>query len=342
MTTVATPTVGVNLSGAEYSWMPFASASDLDYLKSEGVNLLRLPISWERMQPTLNGPLDPTYLAGLEKLLSDAADRGMQVIVDLHNYGRYNLNYAAQAAANSGITSSNDPTAAVIGSSAVPVSAFANLWSHLAAQLDGHVGLAGYDIMNEPYNMGSTTIWPQAAQAAVNAIRTADTSTPIYVEGYQWAGAENWLANNANLHITDPASKIIFEAHQYFDSDGSGRYAQTYAQQGANPNTGVQDLQPFLDWLKANNYQGFVGELGVPGNDANWNAVLDNALSALQAAGVSSTVWNYVYADPGGKNSWWPVADPMSIDPNKGWGSSTMEIIVSHTAARAHRRSSRR
>ena len=66
-------TIGVNVSGAEYSWMPFASQSDINYLASEGVTLVRLPISWERMQPTLNGPLDQTYLAGLEKFLTEAA-----------------------------------------------------------------------------------------------------------------------------------------------------------------------------------------------------------------------------------------------------------------------------
>ncbi|MGY4458022.1 glycoside hydrolase family 5 protein [Bradyrhizobium sp. LB13.1] len=325
-------TVGVNVSGAEYSWMPFVGVTDLDYLANQGVTLIRLPISWERMQPTLNGPLDPTYLSGLENVLSEAAARGIQVVIDLHNYGRYNLNYAADAAANYGIVAPDAPDSSVIGSSAVPVSAFASFWNALASQLNGHAGLAGYDIMNEPNNMGSSTIWPQAAQAAVDAIRAADMKTPVYVEGYQWASAANWLVYNANLHITDPANKIIYEAHQYFDSNGSGQYAQTYAQQGATPNVGVQDLQPFLSWLQANNYQGFVGELGVPSNDPNWTAVLNNALSQLQAAGVSSTVWNYVYADPSGKNSWWPVTDSLSIDPKAGWGAATMEAIFAHLA----------
>ena len=35
--------IGVNISGAEYSWMPFAGAHDLDYLKSMGVGLVRTP-----------------------------------------------------------------------------------------------------------------------------------------------------------------------------------------------------------------------------------------------------------------------------------------------------------
>src|SRR3954452_14986029 len=145
-------TVGVNVSGAEYSWMPFVGTSDLDYLASQGVTLIRLPISWERMQPQLNGPLDQTYLAGLENVLSEAAARGIQVVVDLHNYGRYNLNYAVDAASNYGITAPNTADASVIGSAAVPVSAFASFWNALASDLSGHAGLAGYDIMNEPYN----------------------------------------------------------------------------------------------------------------------------------------------------------------------------------------------
>src|SRR5262249_22518620 len=124
--------------------------------------------------------------------------------------------------------------------------------------------------------------------------------------------------------------RIIYEAHVYFDFDGSGRYKQTYDQQGATANTGVQDIQPFLNWLKANNYQGSVGEFGVPGNDPKWIPLLDNVINALNAAGVSGAYWNYVYADPSGKNSWWPVADPMSIAPSKGWGLAQLSSVVGH------------
>ena len=132
------PTIGVNVSGAEYSWMPFVSTSDLDYLKSKGVHLIRLNIAWERMQPTLNGPLDNTYLQGLKTVLSEAASRDMQVLVDLHNYGRYNLNWAKEAAANYGIVAPDFPSASVLGSAAVPVSAFANFWVSLRTRSRGN------------------------------------------------------------------------------------------------------------------------------------------------------------------------------------------------------------
>ena len=87
---VAPGTIGVNVSGAEYNPSYYATTSDLNYLQSEGVTLLRLPISWEIFQPAPDGPLDQTEVAHLENFIANAAAHGMQVIIDLHNYARYN------------------------------------------------------------------------------------------------------------------------------------------------------------------------------------------------------------------------------------------------------------
>ncbi len=192
-------TIGINISGAEYSWETFPTTTDLTFLQSKGITLIRLPISWERMQPTLNGPLNSTYLAGLKTFLNLAAQDGMQVIVDLHNYGRYNANWAKDAAANYGIVGPDPYGSGVIGSAAVPISAFADLWHKVASALAGTPGLAYYDIMNEPHDMGAANIWPTAAQAAVNAIRSVDMNTNILVEGTQWASAQYWQYDNGSL-----------------------------------------------------------------------------------------------------------------------------------------------
>ena len=53
------------------------------------MNVIRLPISWERIQHTLNGPLDPTYQNNLTDYVNAATSQGFAVIIDLHNYGRY-------------------------------------------------------------------------------------------------------------------------------------------------------------------------------------------------------------------------------------------------------------
>ncbi len=56
--------IGVNLAGAEFGSASgvygtsyiYPTASELDYFKSEGITLIRLPFMWERAQPTLGGP----------------------------------------------------------------------------------------------------------------------------------------------------------------------------------------------------------------------------------------------------------------------------------------------
>ena len=332
----APASIGVNMEGAEFSWNSFATLADLESVKSEGVSLVRLPIDWEMMQPTLNGPLSSTYLAGLEGFLSNAASLGIQVIVDLHNSGTYNLNWAADAAANYGIVAPNQADASKIGTAAVPISAFANFWQQLSTALNGNPAVAGYDIMNEPNNMPSPSTWPTAAQAAVNAIRTVDMNTPIIVEGDEWASAEYWQVYNANLHVTDPANDIIYEGHQYFDSNGSGTYPETYSQQGATPNTGVQYLAPYLQWIQENNYKGYVGELGVPSNDPQWIPLLNNVLNTLQTDGLPATVWNFEMPDS--SPSWWvsqiqsSASGNLDIAPINGQINPVMALIFEHSA----------
>jgi aryl-phospho-beta-D-glucosidase BglC (GH1 family) len=323
--------IGINMSEAEYSWGSFPSGVDLAYIKSNNISLIRLPIAWERAQPTLFGTLNSTYVSALKNFITAASAQGMTVIVDVHDYGRYNVNWAADINANGNASPNTGSGEFAIGSAVVPVSAFADLWTKLATALKGTPGLGYYDIMNEPYNMGDATVWPTAAQAAVDAIRGVDMNTQILVEGTQWASAYWWPGDNGSLHIIDPANKLLYEAHLYFDSNGSGTYSQSYTAQGATPTWGADRLQPFLTWLQQNNAQGFLGEFGIPNNDPSWLPVLDNFLTAIQSAGVSGTYWNYAFHSPSDP-SWWPVDDPMSII-NNGQANPQMSILSKHNAA---------
>jgi aryl-phospho-beta-D-glucosidase BglC (GH1 family) len=330
---IGLPPIGINVSEAEYSWGSFAGPTDLAYLKTNHVRIIRLPIAWERAQSALMGPLNQTYISGLTTFISAAGAQGMTVIVDLHDYGRYDINWARDLAANGVATPNTGSDEEIIGSTAVPISAFSDFWTKLAEALRGTKGLAYYDLMNEPYNMGSATAWSSAAQAAVNAIRSVDTSTSILVEGTQWASAYWWPSDNGSLQVNDPSHNLFYEAHLYFDNDGSGTYSESYTQQGAYPTIGVDRLQPFLTWLTQNHAKGFVGEFGVPNNDPLWLPVLDNFLTALQSAGLSGTYWNYAFhstTDP----SWWPATDSMSII-NNGTADPQMTVLVQHNTQSA-------
>jgi endoglucanase len=101
----------------------------------------------------------------------------------------------------------------------------------------------------------------------------------VIVPGYEWQGAWTWNQWNSTLMVSDPADHMLYAAHQYFDPDGSGSYANTYDAGGAYPGIGVDRLQPFLSWLAAHNARGIVPECGVPNSDSRWLTVLDNFLA---------------------------------------------------------------
>ena len=129
------PAIGVCLSGMEWGnaipgrpgqdyYLP--TASEYSYFHSQKLDLVRLPFRWERLQPNLTGPLAPVYLGQLKQQLALAASFNMTVLLDAHNYARYNN--------------------AIIGAPGSPVSiaAFADLWRRMATEFVGMAGLHGY------------------------------------------------------------------------------------------------------------------------------------------------------------------------------------------------------
>jgi endoglucanase len=310
--------IGVNLAGAEFGTrMPgtydvdymYPYAEEYDYYDGLGLTLIRLPFRWERVQPTLGGPLDATQLGHLDQQVAMAEARGMKIVLDVHNYGRYVIRDS------NGVQHTH-----IIGASdgVVTSAHFSDLWKKLATHFNGETTIWAYGLMNEPHDMGATP-WATIAQGAVNAIRTVDTGHTILIAGDCWSGAWTWKTCNNGLILSDSANKLVYEAHQYFDSNGSGGYANGY---DGYPEIGVDRLQPFLTWLAENNLKGFIGEFGAPNNDPRWQLVVGNFLEELIAAGVPATAWS------GGP--WWPDDYILRLDPVNGQEMPTITTIKAY------------
>ncbi len=325
------PQFGVNLSAGEFgSTLPgtygvdylypgidaqgYNNAWEMDYFHSKGLNLIRLPLQWERLQHTLNGPLSTFDLGLIDQVLANAAAHGMTVIIGPHNFARRTIGGVDY----------------IIGSPQVPYAAFTDFWQKMAAHFAGHAGLYGYSLDNEPYNTGG--LWVTGgAQAGVTGIRQADMAAPILVPGDGWSGAWSWLANgnDALRTLNDPANNLIFDAHQYFDDDYSGTYAQSYDAQGAYPTLGVDLLQSFVGWLHAHNLRGMVTEYGVPDDDPRWWTLLDNALAYLQQNNDVILGGNDWSAGP-----WWGTSYRLSVEPTGTWPNVTDRPQMAVLAAR--------
>jgi len=267
--------VGVNLAGMEFSSGTYRQDTDpdqWDYYHDKGLDLVRLPFKWERLQPSLSGSLDSTYLGYIEACVDLAAARGMKVVLDVHNYARYNGNVIG---AGTGVTNAD----------------FADLWYRLADHFEGDPGIYAYGIMNEPFSTDDH--WPGAAQAAVNGIRQTDADTWIIIGGHGYSSAKNWQQWNDDLIISDPRSgddRLMYEAHFYFDSDSNGSYG-SYDGEGGSPDRGLIHIANFVGWLQANDVPGFIGEIGIPDDDSRWVDDLDRTLSYLYVNGLSVAYW---------------------------------------------------
>src|SRR3712207_1527478 len=96
--------LGVNLSGAEYGPVInarygydyiYPSNQEIDYYAFKQMKVIRVPFQWERMQPTLNGPLDSAELGRLKALVTYANSKGLMVVIDPHDYGFRNIGSTA-------------------------------------------------------------------------------------------------------------------------------------------------------------------------------------------------------------------------------------------------------
>ncbi|MDL2221234.1 cellulase family glycosylhydrolase [Parabacteroides sp. OttesenSCG-928-N08] len=273
---------GVNMSGGEFSGS-FGiypdNPVDWDYYAGKGLKLIRLPIKWERLQTEPGGELVRKDLEKVKQVVELAHGRGMKIMLDVHNYGRGHFSSVGKSL--------------IIGESEqLTREHFADFWRKMATEFKEY-RIWGYDLMNEPHDMGRYD-WLTTAQTAIDAIREIDADTHIIIEGNNWASADTWQQSSDMLKgLVDPANKIVYQAHCYFDADGSGTYKKGYAEEvGNDTNRAIRRLSHFVEWLHANDKRGMIGELGCPGDDERWLEMLDGACRYLKENNVSLTYWS--------------------------------------------------
>lgn len=298
---------GVSLAGAEFGTAYpgiyekdyiYPDQTEVDYFKGKSMNTLRLPFSWERLQPTLGAAFNATELGRLDGFVTAATAKGVSVVIDPHNYARWN--------------------GSVIGSG-VSNAQFADLWSRLATRYKSNNKVI-FAIMNEPNTM-PTEQWLSAANAAIAAIRAAGAPNLVLVPGNAWTGASTWNANwygtpNATvmLNVVDSGNNYAYEVHQYLDSDSSGTSPTC-----VSTSIGVERLTAFTAWLNTNGKRGFLGEFAGADN-ATCKAAVTNMLQYMQTNNNVWIGWTWWAAGPWWEDYMYTIEPKAGVDrPQMSW-----------------------
>jgi endoglucanase len=306
---------GVNIAGGDFAVEHLPGEYGHDYIypdpqtiahfAGKGMNIVRVPVLWERLQHKLGGDLDPNDMQRLDAVIGDAGSKGLKVILDVHIYATY--------------------FGTVIGEKGLPTNALGDLWGRLAKRYKNNDTVI-FGLMNEPHDLPTET-WLEAANEAIAAIRQAGANNLILVPGSDWTSARSWLGGHYGkpngevmLNVEDPADNYAYEVHQYFNSDFTGMSADCQS-----TDIGIETLTPVTEWAKQHGKRIFLGEIGVGSNPTCLDA-LDRAM-ALMAQ--NTDVWlGWTYWAGG---AWWPRDYFTSVQPLGGKDRPQMAVLQKYT-----------
>lgn len=264
----------------------------------QGFNIFRVPFVMERMLSTesLTAPLDTAYLANYTGTIDYITSAGGYAIVDPHNFGRFYDDIFTDTAG------------------------FQTFWKNLASVYKSNSKVI-FDTNNE-YHEEDQTLVLELNQAAINGIRAAGaTSQYIFVEGNSWSGAWTWQTVNDNLAaLTDPEGLIVYEMHQYLDSDSSGT-----SDACVSSTIGVERITSATSWLRSNGKVGIIGEFAGGDNSQCVSAIT----GMLEYMDQNSDVWLGALWWGGGP--WWGTYI-YSFEPPSGTAYTTYDALLASYA----------
>ncbi|KAJ3459273.1 hypothetical protein MRS44_015346 [Fusarium solani] len=272
-----------NLPGTLGKDYTFPDTAAIDTLTGQGYNTFRVQLKMERLTSTLTGSHNQAYLDGYSKVINHITQKGAYAVLDPHNYGRF------------------------FGNVITDTSAFQTWWKNLAAVFKNNDRVI-FDTNNEYHSMDQTLVL-KLNQAAIDGIRSTGAKQYIFVEGNQWSGAWSWPDVNDNMKaLTDPEDKIVYQMHQYLDSDSSGTSVAC-----VSSTIGAERVKAATAWLKKNGKVGILGEFA-GGANSQCKAAVQGMLDYLED---NSDVWKGVLWWAAGP--WWDTY-MYSFEPPSGTG----------------------
>jgi endoglucanase len=284
---------GINRAGLEYGddWNGWTGQTfydqpshaeilnELAYLKAKGMNVIRLPISWERLQHQLYGALDAAYVSLMMDYIDSATAAGFAVVLDLHNYNRYAVNaYDAQGNQTSSYVQHT------LYDGYLTLDHLRDVWVKLTSLVLDNPNVI-LNLMNESHDFNRTSNgWFADINTLIAAIRATGATHLILVPNSRSSDVTHWTTYSPNggdldsvaaLSVTDSANNYAYDMHAYEVFPASC--------------TSYRDMITIVtDWATTNQKRMFLSELGVSSQSANGSCAVNALLSYMNA---HSDVW---------------------------------------------------
>ncbi|MBC5666530.1 hypothetical protein DWW50_05565 [Eubacterium sp. AF15-50] len=255
--------------------------SDFDTCASLGINCIRLPI-WYRNFVDENNNWYSNAFDRVDWFVEQAGKRGIYVIIDMHGaYGSQN------GSDHSGVDGGNDKKGAsefFFGSNAASnQEKYYQMWEKIAEHYNSNPVVAGYDLLNEPYNeyrynsgysddQLHSWLW-NIYDNAYKRIRAKDPTHVIIMEA-------TWEPTDLPNPDTYGWENVMYEYHNYLYDD----YENANGQQIAN-------MQKRINNINSANYNvpSYMGEFSYFNSPSTW----EQGLKLLNDSGLNWTNWTY-------------------------------------------------
>lgn len=306
---------GVNLSGRSKSppFLPFDDPAPLDQLRAWGFNVLRLLVIWEALEPE-RGRVDESYLAAVSRVVDAAEQRGLYVIVDMHQ------DLYARALGGDGAppwaTRHDGPPASgprwfmhYLRSSAVQAN-FADFWrdedglrtayletmARLVTWMNGHPNVIGYDFFNEPM------------APMVDVVSGRFESEDLRDFNAECARVLERAEGPARLQFIEPCPLVAFgvPSRLVHELGPTAVFAPHIYDIGAlgirryHPRVSTYPLalETVTDWASAHDMPLLIGEFGALNGIARAREMLEDECRMLDRVFASWTAWHYDVVGP--------------------------------------------
>ena len=183
---------GINIGNtfeAEQSWQSPFVPSDLKRIADLGFTHVRIPIRWERDDRSMaSSPytIYPEFLATIQSVVDEALKQKLHIILNMHHHDALFANPSAGKAR------------------------FLSQWEQIATHFKAYPDSVLFEILNEPHDQLTPTLWNSYAKEALHRIRATNPKRCVLLGTAEWGG----VGGLQSLEIPDDP-QLILTLHYY-------------------------------------------------------------------------------------------------------------------------------